>query len=115
MSHEGYSDRREFAKSLVLPTFLKLVHATDFGLNPTDSELWTRTSEEAWVIVTKDADFSHRILLGASPPWIVHLRIGNLRLKEFIERMSRLWPEIEALLPHHKLVTILEDRIEAIA
>ena len=102
-------------KSLSLPTGLKMAHATDFGSNPSDSELWKIARENEWVIVTKDADFSSRTLLENAPPKIVHVRLGNLRLKELIARLARLWPEIEMLLPEHKLVTVLSDRIEAIS
>ena len=102
-------------KSLVLPSVLPVYHATDFGENPTDTELWNLASERALVVITKDADFSNRILLGSSPPWIVHLRLGNLRLKELIQQLTLLWPEVEVLLPRHKLVTVLHDRIEAVA
>ena len=101
--------------SLVLPSVLPAYHATDFGENPTDTELWNLASERALVVITKDADFSNRILLGSSPPWIVHLRLGNLRLKDLIQQLTLLWPEVEVLLPRHKLVTVLHDRIEAVA
>jgi predicted nuclease of predicted toxin-antitoxin system len=66
-------------------------------------------------IITKDADFSGRIILHTPPPWIVHLRFGNLRRKEFHAVLARAWPQIEALLPAHKLVNVYTDRVEAIA
>ncbi|MBG7609206.1 MAG: DUF5615 family PIN-like protein [Verrucomicrobia bacterium] len=58
-------------------------HARDFGGNPTDGELWELARVQQWVIVTKDADFSERILVSKAPPWIVRLRFGNMRRKEF--------------------------------
>jgi hypothetical protein len=30
------------------------------------------------VIVSKDADFSNRIITSAPPPWVAHLRFGKL-------------------------------------
>lgn len=55
-----------------------VVHARDLGPNPTDLELWTFAQEQSLVIVTKDADFTDRILLmDAPPPWVVQLRCGN--------------------------------------
>ena len=65
-------------------------------------------------IVTKDTDFSDRILLSQPPPWVVHLRIGNLRRTDFHAFLTRVWPQIEALLPAHKLVNVYLDRIEAV-
>ncbi|MBB6018749.1 DUF5615 family PIN-like protein [Deinococcus radiopugnans] len=44
------------------------MHARDLGDNPTDLELWTSAAEHALVIVTKDADFTDRILVLDAPP-----------------------------------------------
>ena len=66
-----------------------------------------------WVIVTKDTDFSDRILVSMPPPWIVHLRFGNICRKEFHRFLASVWPQIESLLPTHKLVCVYTNRIEA--
>lgn len=88
-------------------------HARDFGANPTDTQLWQTAASLSLVIVTKDADFSDRILVSSPPPWVVHLRFGNLRRAEFHRFLAGVWPRIEALLPSHKLVCVYQDRIEA--
>ena len=92
---------------------MKTSHARDFGGNPTDSELWELARFQQWVIVTKDADFSERILVSKAPPWIVRLRFGNMRRKEFHRFLAAVWPQIESLLPAHKLICVYPDRIEA--
>lgn len=79
-------------------------HALDLGANPTDSELWSYAKERHLVIVTKDADFSARILVSTAPPWIVHLRFGNMRRNEFHRFLAAVWPKVESLLPANKLV-----------
>ena len=66
------------------------------------------------VIVSKDADFSDRIIIYSPPPWVVHLRFGNLRKKDFHALLARLWSQIENLLKFHKLVNVYADRIEGI-
>jgi predicted nuclease of predicted toxin-antitoxin system len=43
-------------------------HAREFGARPTDSELWVHARDNDLAIVTKDADFSQRIVLSAPPP-----------------------------------------------
>jgi predicted nuclease of predicted toxin-antitoxin system len=53
---------------------LPVTPATAVAPNPTDSQLWAFARERELVIVTKDADFSDRIILEAPPPWVVHLR-----------------------------------------
>ena len=94
---------------------LPVVSSTSvLGKSAEDSDLWDYAEEHSLVIVTKDADFSDRILVGAPPPWIVHLRFGNLRRRDFHRILSRMWPHVEALLPKHKLIAVYADRIEAV-
>ncbi len=98
-------------------TFVPLLPVTSaiaVGASPTDSELWSYAREHELAIVTKDADFSGRIILEIPPPWIVHLRFGNLRRREFHALLERAWPQIEKLLPAHKLVNVFNDRVESI-
>ena len=112
---KGYLLDENLPTRLSVSPSLPVSHARQFGGNPTDSELWNLAEAERWVIVTKDADFSDRILVGMPPPWIVHLRFGNMRLKEFHRFLAAAWPQIESLLPAHKLVCVYSDRIEAFA
>ncbi len=44
-------------------------------------------------IITKDADFSNRILFRNPPPKVIHIRFGNLRMKVFFERITQCWDE----------------------
>ena len=92
---------------------LPVYHALDLGANPTDGELWSFAEERRLVVVTKDADFSDRILVCMPPPWIVHLRFGNMRRKKFHRFLAAVWPHVESLLPANKLVCVYSDRIEA--
>jgi predicted nuclease of predicted toxin-antitoxin system len=66
------------------------------------------------VIVSKDADFSDRIIVHQPPPWVVHLRFGNLRKKDFHALLARVWPQVETLLKSHKLVNVYSRRLEGI-
>lgn len=93
---------------------LPVIHSADLGQRVSDSFLWEHARSKGYVIVTKDADFSNRILLSSPPPWVVHLRIGNMRKRDFHAFLQRVWPQIEALLPAHKLVNVFINRIEAI-
>jgi predicted nuclease of predicted toxin-antitoxin system len=104
---ENLPRRLTFAPSL--PVTLSDV----LGVSPSDTAIWQHARAHSLVIVTKDADFSHRIMLSTPPPWIVHLRFGNLRRKDFHALLARMWPHVEALLPAHKLICIYADRIES--
>ena len=46
-----------------LPTRLPVTHALELGSRPTDSQLWSHAQQNDLAIVTKDADFSQRIVL----------------------------------------------------
>jgi predicted nuclease of predicted toxin-antitoxin system len=90
-------------------------HVREFGQGLSDSALWEMAKREQWVIVSKDADFAERIMVEAPPPWIIHIKLGNLRLSEFRAFIVHVWPQVEALLPNHKLISIYHNAIEAIA
>ena len=81
------------------------------GKSPSDTEIWKYAQDHNLVIVTKDTDFSDRILVASPPPRVVHLRFGNLRRREFESLLSKTWPDIELLLQTHKLVNVYRDRI----
>lgn len=111
---KGWLLDQNLPSRLTFAPALPIVPATVLGPNPPDSRLWDHAREHALAIVTKDADFSRRIILQTPPPWIVHLRFGNLRRREFHAVLARVWPQVEALLPAHKLINIYADRVEAV-
>ncbi len=98
---------------LALP--LPVAHSTDIGKSPGDEEIWEYACARELVIITKDADFCERIMLGAPPPWVVHLRVGNLRRAQYHEFLVRNLPKVLSLLPAAKLVTVYLDRIETVS
>ena len=63
-------------------------------------------------IVTKDADFSNRIIFSVPPPRVIHLRIGNMKLAPMHELLNRIWKDIELMSSNNKLVTVYENEIE---
>ena len=105
---ENLPSRLEFGLDLPVFPFSKA------GKQPSDTKLWNFAQQHELVIVSKDADFSDRIILQSPPPWVVHLRFGNLRRKEYHALLARLWPQVEALLKSHKLVNVYTDRLEVI-
>ena len=92
----------------------EFIHARDLGERWSDSELWSYARAHDLVIVSKDADFSERVLVSKPPPRVVHIRFGNMKTRDFHGQMSRQWPEISALCADNRLVRVYEDRIEAI-
>ena len=90
-------------------------HSSDLGPRPSDADLWDYAKANNLIIVTKDADFSERILISVPPPWVVHLRFGNLRRKDFHAFLKQIWPRVEILVASNKLVNVYLDRIEAVS
>lgn len=80
----------------------------------TDDEIWRFARLSNLTIVTKDSDFSHRIMLSDPPPKVIHIRVGNMKIKEFFRTMSSIWSHVVLLSDNHKLVNVFNDRIEAI-
>jgi predicted nuclease of predicted toxin-antitoxin system len=80
----------------------------------TDSEIWDYAKQNNLTIISKDADFSHRIMSAAPPPKIIHRKIGNMKLKDFAAFIERVWKTAEKLSENHKLVNVFTDRIEAV-
>ena len=50
---------------------LPIVAFSEIGTNPTDSQIWEFARQRELVIVSKDADFSERIITRTPPPWVV--------------------------------------------
>lgn len=47
-------------------------------------------------------------------PKVIHVRLGNLKIKQLNDALSAIWPDIIALNKTHKLINIFPDRIEGI-
>ena len=99
---------------LAITPGLPVQFTSALGPSVSDTAVWQHASANELVIVSKDTDFSNRIMLSSPPPWVVHLRIGNLRRREFHSFLASVWPRVEALLPAHKLINVYRDRIEAV-
>ena len=111
---KGYLFDENLPVQLRFSPKLPIVPVSKAGRNPTDSQIWEFARKHDLVIVSKDADFSDRMIIHSPPPWVVHLRFGNLRKNDFHALLARMWPQIETLLKSHKLVNVYADRIEGI-
>jgi len=80
----------------------------------TDTEVWEHAKQNGLTIVTKDADFSHRIIVSKPPPRIIHIKVGNLRLRDFERFIESAWPSLTEISQSHKLVNVFVGRIEAV-
>ena len=90
------------------------VHMRDIGETWTDTQIWQYALERDMIIVSKDTDFSDRAMISVPPPRVMHLRFGNMRMRDFHALISSLWPSIVGLSATNKLVRVYQDRIEAV-
>ena len=112
---KGYLFDENLPGQLTFRPGLPILSTSSLGASPSDTQVWDYAKREELVIVTKDADFSGRIILTTPPPWVVHLRFGNMRRRNFHALMARIWPQVEVLLKTHKLVNVHADRVEGIS
>lgn len=90
-------------------------HIFDLDDTWTDSRIWNHAREKDFVIVSKDADFSDRIILAQPPPRVIHIRVGNMKIRGFHGFIARVWPQTSLLIESHKLVIVHQNSIECIA
>jgi predicted nuclease of predicted toxin-antitoxin system len=89
------------------------IHQQDLERTAPDSDIWSFAKDASMTIITKDADFSNRILVSSPPPRVIHFRTGNMSMKSFHRLVSGIWDEVLSLSHEYKLVVIFNDKIEA--
>jgi len=87
---------------------------TDINPNLTDNEIWQLAKKQNLVILSKDSDFTHRILSSVPPPRVVHFKTGNMKLSKFKEFVQNCWDDISKQVEHCKLINVFDDHIEGI-
>ena len=87
------------------------IHQVDLGDDWNDNRIWNYAKENGLTIITKDSDFSHRIMVKEPPPRIIHIRIGNKKIKDLFDILSPLWDKVLLMSDECKLVNVFEDRI----
>ncbi len=90
------------------------IHQIDIDDEWTDEQIWNYAEENDLTIITKDADFSNRIIFHQPPPRVIHIRLGNMKMREFFTVTTAIWNDVIELNESHKLVNVFRNRIEAI-
>ena len=103
-----------------LPYFFSLWHSTDYIHQKdiddewSDQVIWDYAKSNNLTIITKDSDFSTKILFNDPPPRVIHIRVGNLLMKDFFSCIQNCWLDVLELNKTNKHVTVFYNRIEAI-
>ena len=111
---------RKYIIDVNLPYYFELwksdeyIHQLDLNPKAKDEQIWEYAKHNRLTIVTKDSDFSNRILVSNPPPRIIHIKFGNLKMKEFHSVLSRNWEQIILLSSLNKLVNVYRNSLEGI-
>jgi predicted nuclease of predicted toxin-antitoxin system len=103
-----------------LPCYFSLWNNSDFVFvkdiddSWSDEQIWNYAKQNELIIVTKDADFSLKVLTKGAPPKVIHLKFGNLTMRDFHGVISKMWQFIEKNINENNLVNVYHDRIESI-
>ena len=90
------------------------LHVIDIDPHMKDSEIWKHAKEHNLIIVTKDADFSDLVLLNNPPPRVIHIKLGNMKMKDFHNAIDSIWEDVLKMSLEYKLIRVYKDKIEGI-
>jgi predicted nuclease of predicted toxin-antitoxin system len=92
----------------------EFIHVKDLNDEWTDEQIWNYAKTNNLTVITKDSDFSNKVMFNAPPPRVIHIRFGNMKMKPFFETIVKLWNDVVDMNSGHKLVNVFIDRIEGI-
>jgi predicted nuclease of predicted toxin-antitoxin system len=90
------------------------IHVKDIDETMSDNQVWKYAQANNLIIITKDADFSLNFLLGKQSPKVIHIRIGNMKIRQFHEFISKIWQDVEQIIKTNSLINVYENKIEVI-
>lgn len=90
------------------------IHIKDIDDTLSDNEIWNYAKLNDFIIITKDADFSLKVLTEGSPPKVIHIRFGNMKMKEFHQSLSKMWVQIQEAISENDLINVYSDKIESV-
>ncbi len=83
--------------------------------NATNDQDIILTAAEDGIVVSRDGDFYESFLLHGRPPKLIHVKVGNMRLKALIALFKQVAPQLIDLLGNYDLLELYEDKVIVIA
>ena len=90
------------------------IHQKDINDEWSDEQIWIYAKENNLTIISKDSDFSNKVMMNIPPPKVIHIRFGNMKMNPFFDAISKVWNDVVEMNHEHKLVNVFLDRIEGI-
>lgn len=59
----------------------EFIHVGDLDDTWSDEVIWNYAKNNDLTIVSKDSDFSNRIITATPPPRVIHIKIGNMKIQ----------------------------------
>ncbi|OAB28912.1 Predicted nuclease, contains PIN domain, potential toxin-antitoxin system component [Flavobacterium fryxellicola] len=109
-----------FLCDINLPYYISLwnidefIHQKDINDEWSNEKIWIYAKENNLKILSKDSDFSNKIIMSSPPPKVIHIRFGNMIMNQFCDAISKVWDDVVEINEGHKLVNVFQDRIEGI-
>ncbi|SHG03573.1 hypothetical protein SAMN05444372_10213 [Flavobacterium micromati] len=57
----------------------EFIHQKDINDEWSDEKIWNYAKENNLTIISKDSDFSNKIIMSSPPPKVLHIRFGNMK------------------------------------
>ena len=54
------------------------------------------------------------IMMNDPPPRVIHIKLGNMRIKDFHQLISEIWKDVLVMSDDFKLIRVYSKRIEGI-
>lgn len=92
----------------------KYIHQFDLDPKAKDEDIWNYAKSNELTIITKDSDFTNRLMLFGAPPKVIHIKLGNMKLKDLYNYLNENWSLILEQSENNRLVRVYLDKLEAI-
>jgi len=90
------------------------LHVLDMDPQMKDSDIWKYAKDHNLTIITKNADFTNMVLSSNPPPKVIHIKLGNMKIKEFHSSISNIWKDVLLMSIEYKLVRVYKGQLEGI-
>ena len=90
------------------------IHQSDLDPLMKDQDIWNYAKNEQLTIISKDSDFSNRIIFLNPPPKVIHIKLGNMSMSDFHRIINNCWNQVLDMNKTYKLVNVYRDKLDGI-
>ena len=79
-----------------------------------DSEIWTKSVIEKWVVITKDIDFLDRYIIKKEPYKLIYITTGNIKNHELLFLFDKYFDQILELLHSYNVIEFGREEMKVL-